>query len=325
MGSPHRSPAGAPRRSDPRSRIAHAALNRATSVAEAPRRARDERVRRAFAGGAGYPVALADLSDVPPCVFLRGAPVPDAGRCVALVGSRAASPYGLAIAERLARDLAMLGCTIVSGLARGIDAAAHRGALAAGGATVAVIPSGLDTITPAHHETLAGQVAERGTLLSEVESGPPFGPGAFVRRNRLIAALAAMTVVVEAAERSGALSTAAAARRLGRAWGAVPGDADRPTARGALVLLRAGARLVTDAGDVVAALPVPATGGAGETGASSRLAAALDEAPRTAEDLAERAGLAPADAFAELLRLEWAGLAQALPGPRWRRASGGRA
>jgi DNA processing protein len=254
-------------------------------------------------------------------VHLLGAPVPACGRCAAIVGARAASPYGLAQAERLARDLAALGWTIVSGLARGIDAAAHRGALAAGGRTVAVLPGGLDTVTPPAHDPLAAEVAGAGTLLSEFASGPPFGRGAFPRRNRLIAALAAVTVVVEAAERSGSLSTAAAARRLGRGLCAVPGDLDRPTALGTLALLRDGARPCGSAADVIAAVPgrlrTPDLHGGAPM---QRLAAALEDAPRAAEDLAAAAGLPLPEALAALLRLRWSGIAAESPGGRWRRA-----
>jgi len=250
-------------------------------------------------------------------VWLRGGAVPARERCVAIVGSRAASPYGAELAHRLSADLAALGLAVVSGLARGIDAAAHRGALAGGGRTVAVVPSGLDRVTPAHHAALADEIAERGTLLSELASGAPFGPGAFVRRNRLIAALAGVTVVVEAAEKSGALTTAAWAQALGRTVLASPGDVDRPTARGTLALLRGGARPCGDAGDVLGALRGLASAGAAPADPAARMAAALDVAPRTLEDLAARAGLGAPAALAELLRLEWAGVALPRAGQRW--------
>jgi DNA processing protein len=303
-------------------------------VAEGPRDAAREPVRCACAGEPGYPAALRDLADAPARVWLRGDDVPAAARCVAIVGSRAASPYGRSMATRLARDLAGLGFTIVSGLARGIDAAAHDGALAAGGTTVAVVPSGLDQVTPPAHDALAATIAGRGTLLSEVAAGPPFGRGAFVRRNRLIAALAATTVVVEAAERSGALSTAAAAVALGRGLCAVPGDLDRPTARGVLALLRGGARVCADASDVLAAGAspprAPAARPEGATSAAAaaplaRLAAALSDTPRNAETLAAACGLPLSETLAALLRLEWAGLARPAGGQRWRRAGAGRA
>jgi DNA processing protein len=233
------------------------------------------------------------------------------------VGSRAASPYGASLAHRLSADLASVGLAVVSGLARGIDAAAHRGALEGGGATVAVVPSGLDRVTPAHHAALANGIAERGTLLSEIETGSPFGPGAFVRRNRLIAALAAVTVVVEAAERSGALTTASWAQALGRTVLASPGDVDRPTARGTLALLRAGAKPCADAGDVLAALRDIGAQSARRAEPAERMVSALDATPRTLDELSARAALEPPAALAELLRLEWAGIARPSPGQRW--------
>ncbi|HTR97249.1 MAG TPA: DNA-processing protein DprA, partial [Candidatus Acidoferrales bacterium] len=265
MGGAHRAPGGASGRGLGVGRSRRPLSAAAAIVAERPATARAIAIQGARRGTPEYPAALLDLRDPPANVYVRGAAVPAPGRCVAIVGSRAASPYGSAMATRLARDLAGLGLTIVSGLARGIDAAAHRGALAAGGRTIAVVPSGLDRVTPPSHDPLADEVVRAGTLLSEIASGPPFGRGAFVRRNRLIAALAAVTVVVEASERSGALVTAAVARELGRNLAAVPGDVDRPTVRGVLELLRSGARVCADAGDVLALLPaVPAREDAGD-------------------------------------------------------------
>jgi DNA processing protein len=271
-------------------------------------------------GASGYPAALLELSRPPREIHVRGALPPAGARAVAIVGSRAATPYGLEHAERLAADLAGLGIVIVSGLARGIDAAAHRGALAAGGVTLAVLPGGLDAITPTSHVGLARRIARRGALLSEWPGAFPVGRGMFVRRNRLIAALAGATVVVEAAERSGALSTAAVARRLARPLFAVPGDVDRPTSRGCNALLRAGARFCESAADVVRALPAPAI--PVEAGSDeSRLAAVLGAEPLPAETLAARAGVAIGLALAGLLRLEWMGEAVAHPGQRWSRRS----
>jgi DNA processing protein len=275
-------------------------------------------VRSLVASAPEYPEGLRALADAPARVFVRGAAVAPPAHCVAIVGSRAASPYGRERAARLAGDLARLGYTIVSGLARGIDAEAHTGALAAGGRTVAVVPSGLDQVTPPAHDGLAESILGRGTLLSEIAAGPPFGRGAFVRRNRLIAALASVTVVVEAAPKSGALSTAAAAQRIGRGLCAVPGDLDRPTALGVLELLRSGARPCGDASHVLAARPLSLR----ETPAAepaSRLAAALSETPRTVEALAGASGLGVPEALATLLHLSWAGLAEDVGGQRWRR------
>lgn len=282
--------------------------------------------RPIHSGSSEYPAGLRDLADAPPCIWVRGPGLERLSRCVAIVGSRAASTYGASFTRRLARDLAGAGYVVVSGLARGIDAAAHAGALEAGGRTIGVVPSGLDCITPPDHAGLAADITMRGALLSERPSGPPFGRGAFVKRNRLIAALSAVTVVVEAAERSGALSTAAFARALGRPVLAVPGDVDRPTALGPLQLLRAGATVCGGAADVLAAMPAPATG---ETTAAlpvrSRLAGALADEGRTLEQLAALAGVSEVEALGELLALEWAGIARAVPGQRWRRGGTTRA
>ncbi|HVP14838.1 MAG TPA: DNA-processing protein DprA [Terriglobales bacterium] len=267
-------------------------------------------------GDRDYPAALLDLRDAPRVVFVRGA-LPERERAVAIVGSRAASPYGIAQAVALASGLARLGYAIVSGLARGIDAAAHRGALEAGGASVAVLPGGLDDVTPRHHAALADSLCARGGLLTERASGPPPHPSTFLDRNRLIAALAAATVVVEAAARSGALATAAAARRLGRPVLAVPGDVDRETSRGAHALIREGAAICEQVGDVLCVLPRserPAPSAA----AAFRLRAALGTTSRTVEELARVAELPVDETLALLLELEWAGAARALPGQRWR-------
>jgi len=277
-----------------------------------PPRPRPGDLRAAAHGASGYPRGLDDLRDPPARVWLRGA-VPDLDASVAVVGARGATPYGIARAHALAGDLARLGIAVVSGLARGIDAAAHRGALEAGGVTVAVLPGGLDAITPRHHADLAETIAGRGALVTEWASGGPVARGVFVMRNRLIAALAAVTVVVEASTTSGALHTAAFARRLGRPVLAVPGDVDRPTSRGCHALLRGGARVCEDAADVLAALPRG-------TGARARLLDALGSRPAGLEAIARRAGTTLPETLELLLRLEWAGSARALPGQRWARA-----
>ena len=275
-----------------------------------------------------YPAGLLDLEDPPATVFVRGARLPAPSRAVAMVGARAASPYGRAMADRLAADLARIGYVVVSGLARGIDAAAHAGALAAGGCSVAVVPGGLDHIVPRHHQALAERIATRGALVSERPGGAPQQRWEFVRRNRLIAALCGATVVVEAAAVSGALSTAAAAMRLGRAVLAVPGDVDRETARGCHRLLREGAAVCETAGDVARALEswarareVAGAPGAEEAPLEARLIAALDREPRAVEAIAASLGLSVADALGGLLALEWAGVARALPGQRWARSA----
>jgi DNA processing protein len=281
--------------------------------------------------GATLPAPLAALERRCAALYVAGT-WPDAP-WVAIVGARAATPYGLGFAHRLAGDLAKLGVVIASGLARGIDAAAHEGALAAGGRTVAVLPGSLDRVTPPEHAALATRIAARGALVAEYERGIVPRAGRFLERNRLIAALSLATVVVEAAERSGALSTASVARTLGRPVLAVPGDVDRPSSRGCHALLRRGARVCEGAADVLEAIrrgagdaiasPALAQSAVAPAGATvvpppaARLAAALDAEPRTLDQLAARAGLDPAAALATLLELEWSGLAAAQAGARW--------
>ena len=275
-------------------------------------------------GTPDWPAGLDALRDPPGCLRVRGMSELLALPAVSIVGSRAASAYGTTMATRLAADLARLGWVIVSGLARGIDAAAHRGALDVNGRTVAVLPGGLDRVSPPGHRALAASIARRGALVSErPDDMPVVHRGEFIRRNRLIAALARATVVVEAAETSGALATARVAAQLGRAVLAVPGDVDREGSRGTLGLLRAGARPCADAADVLAALqpgPPSAANAQGPAVAGpERLLSALDERPRTVDALAQASGLDPAATSAALLELSWAGLARSEPGGRWRR------
>jgi DNA processing protein len=247
-------------------------------------------------------------------VHVWGEDITEHRACAAIVGSRAATPYGLAVSSQLARDLAAAGVTVVSGLARGIDSAAHAGALAAGGRTLAVIASGYASIPSGAPAELAGAIVRAGAVLSEVAEGGPFGKGAFVKRNRLIAACAAVTVVVEAATDGGGLTTAAVARAIGRTVLAVPGDLDRHASRGTLELLRTGARVCGDAGDVLAAMgPLPVRG----NDPDARLRAQLGASPIAIDALAAGAGLAVDEALARLWRLHLSGLAESHPGGRW--------
>ncbi|MCX7426280.1 MAG: DNA-processing protein DprA [Planctomycetia bacterium] len=198
-----------------------------------------------------YPRMLREIHDPPGVLFVRGELLPQDALAVAIVGTRHATQYGLRQAELLAGSLARAGLTIVSGLARGIDAAAHRGALGAGGRTIAVLASGVLNIYPPEHKELARQVIAHGALLSE--SPPRFAPlsGAFPQRNRLISGLALGAIIVEAAERSGALITARLAAEQDREVFAVPGHIDSRTARGCHRLIRDGAKLVESADDVL--------------------------------------------------------------------------
>ncbi len=205
----------------------------------------------AGAGGNGYPRLLGRIDDPPSVLFLRGRILPRDGLAIAIVGTRHATQYGLKQAEQLAGSLARAGFTIVSGLARGIDAAAHRGAIAAGGRTLAVLGSGVMNIYPPEHERLAEEVRENGGVISE--SPPLFKPlsGSFPQRNRIISGLSLGTIIVEAPERSGALITARLAMEQNREVFAVPGRVDSRASRGCHLLIRDGAKLVQTADDVI--------------------------------------------------------------------------
>lgn len=202
-------------------------------------------------GEAGYPDALLELPDPPPCVFGLGDPTVLDRPTVAIVGTRNASPSGELTAARFASTVARAGGCVASGMARGIDAAAHRGALEAGGTTLAVLGSGPDVPFPPRHRALHRAIASHGLVLAETIPGLRPPPGAFPRRNRIIAALARAVVVIEAGWQSGALITAHKAVDLNRAVGAVPGRIDDPRCTGSNTLLREGAVLLTSADDVL--------------------------------------------------------------------------
>jgi DNA processing protein len=198
-----------------------------------------------------YPELLGAIPDPPPVLYVRGSLAPHDGGAVAMVGTRRATVYGRDVAERLARDLAQHGITIVSGLAKGIDTHAHRGALAGGGRTIAVLAHGLDTLYPPENRRLAAEMVERGALVSDYPLGT--GPLAenFPPRNRIISGLAAGVIVVEADHRSGALITSKFALEQGRDVFAVPGPINAPSSRGCNRLIQDGARLIASAEDVL--------------------------------------------------------------------------
>jgi len=277
-----------------------------------------------------YPALLAPIA-APPSLEVRGELTTDDALAIAVVGSRSATPYGLAVAETLAADLAARGVTIVSGLARGIDTAAHRGALEAGGRTIAVLGSGIDVIYPPEHRALAREIEGRGALVSQFARATAPRPWNFPARNRTIAALALGVVVVEAGERSGALITAALAGDLGREVFAVPGKITDPMSQGPLRLLQDGAKLVRDWTDVVQELPehwrralrVHSTSFRAPPQPSDRtpegrvLALLATDEPRQIDELIGR-GIADASQIsAALVALEIAGWARQLPGQRW--------
>jgi DNA processing protein len=211
-------------------------------------------VRLLTAGSAEYPRLLKTIDGPPSLLYVRGELMPRDALAIALVGSRHCTHYGLRTAERLAGSLARIGFTVVSGLARGIDGAAHRGAISAGGRTIAVLASGVGNIYPPEHVDLANRILQSGALISEMPTSFEPMAGLFPQRNRIISGMSLGVVVVEAAQRSGALITARHAKEQNREVLAVPGPVDSLASRGCHALLRDGATLVESADDVLDAL-----------------------------------------------------------------------
>ena len=259
-----------------------------------------------------FPPLLRAIHDPPPGLFLRGeAELELLSRpAVAIVGARACSAYGRQIARSLGRDLAASGLVVVSGLARGVDAEAHRGALEAAGITVAVLGCGIDRDYPAAHRELAKQVAAAGLVISEYAPGVEPAPWRFPARNRIVAGLCAATVVVEARERSGALITADFALEEGREVLAVPGEITSALSAGANALLRLGATPLTCAQDVLESYGLDAAPAAApDLGATA--AAVLErirEAPAGADELCRATGLPAGELAVALTELELAGV-----------------
>jgi DNA processing protein len=282
-------------------------------------RARTEGIDVHPFGSACYPAPLARIDDPPPVLWMRGARYPSDSPAVAIVGSRAASPYALEVAASLGSELAARGVLVVSGLARGVDSAAHRGALEAAGLTAAVLGCGPDRVYPAEHRQLAAAIAESGVLVTEFPPGAPPLPHHFPRRNRIISGLALAVVVVEASERSGSLITAACALEQGREVMAVPGNVLGGRNRGSHALLKDGAKIVESSDDILEELGI-APGGRAEAHAAAQDDVLLRVmAPGDAVDLdaiVEHSGLDPRIVLARLAELELRGAI--------RRAEGGR-
>jgi DNA processing protein len=220
------------------------------------RRVEERGYQLVLLGEPGYPLLLSQILDPPIALTFRGSLFRSDALALAIVGSRRATHYGLEASRRFAKDLASAGLTIVSGLARGIDAAAHEGALEGKGRTLAVLGSGLDDLYPREHRRLADRIAERGALLSEFDLDEPPLSRNFPRRNRVLTGLALGTLVVEAAAKSGSLISARMALEQNREVFAVPGPVTSPASEGTNALLRDGARLVTRAEDVLEELPL---------------------------------------------------------------------
>lgn len=271
-----------------------------------------------------YPRSLERVPHPPARLRLRGS-LGSCRRSVAVVGAREPDDYGLDLAREMAAGLARARVSVVSGGAQGIDAAAHRAALAAGGHTVAVMGCGLDIPYPRGHRELFERIVEAGgALLSEYDDGVEPVPYHFPERNRIVAGLCDAVLVVRAGRGSGALITAAWARRAGIPVFAVPGDARSDLSEGPHALLRTGARLATSAADLLdalgLALPEPAPAEAPRLeGDAAALWSAMSRRPRHADELAREAGLAPGAALAALLTLELEGLCEQRPGHQFLR------
>ena len=280
-------------------------------------------------GDPGYPDALLQMADPPLVLYLMGRPLDGLGRAVAVVGSRNPTPQGRDNARRFGRALAQAGVTVVSGLALGVDGAAHEGALEGAApdmlATVSVVGTGLDRVYPKQHHELAHRIAGRGLLVSEYPIGTPPLAENFPKRNRLIAALSQGTLVVEAALKSGSLITARLAAEQGKDVFAVPGSIHAPQARGCHLLLRQGAKLVESAQDVLEDLRfAPPSARAEEAGdepdeGEAGLLAAMGYEPVSLDALIARTGIPAAHLQAQLLELELAGEVARLPGGLFQR------
>jgi DNA processing protein len=258
----------------------------------------------------GYPESLLQLADPPSVLYAIGNLDLLRAPCIAIVGTRRATSYGERVTAEIAAALARAGATIISGMARGIDGVAHRAALSAGGATAAVLGTGVDVAYPAAHRALHEEIAARGLLLSEELPGDRASGGSFPKRNRLIAALARATIVVEAPHRSGALITANDALLLNRDVAAVPGPIDVPQSAGSNLLLRDGAIMINDIADALALAGVSAPVARSAAPADATLLAvwnALDAPAPDLDSLASRAELPARRCLAAVTVLELEG------------------
>lgn len=272
-----------------------------------------------------YPRLLLEIANPPPLLYLRGRFELLESQALAIVGSRNATPQGLANAESFARAFSAAGLTIVSGLALGIDAAAHRGGLAGRGSTIAVLGTGADALYPASNRALGEDIAARGLLVSEFPVGTPPNASNFPRRNRLISGLARGCLVVEAAVSSGSLITARQAAEQGREVFAIPGSIHSPLSRGCHLLIKQGAKLVESATDVLeelgAALPARTSPTPEISGQEGGLLLHMGYDICTMDTIVGRSGLTAAVVSAMLLELELEGKIASLPGGRYQRLS----
>jgi DNA processing protein len=276
-----------------------------------------------------YPRLLLEIPDPPPLLYAHGRTELLAGPALAIVGSRNSTQQGEANAESFARALSDAGLTIISGLALGIDAAAHRGGLAGASSTIAVLGTGVDVTYPSRNAALAAHIAKRGLLITEFPLGTPPAAQNFPRRNRLISGLARGCLVVEAALASGSLITARAAAEQGREVFAIPGSIHSPLSKGCHALIKSGAKLVESAEDVLTELSGFRESASATTTSNaaspqeSGLLAHMGHDPVDVDSLCSRAGLSAEQVSSELLRLELDGRIAALPGGLFQRLEKG--
>jgi DNA processing protein len=293
------------------------------------RRAQDSGVRLVPFTDPAYPARLRAIADPPPLLYLKGDILARDERAVAIVGSRSASEYGLNVARSISRGLALLGFTVVSGMARGIDGAAHQGALEAGSRTIAVLGSGVDRVYPPEHVGLYRSISQQGAVLSEFSMGTRPVAFNFPARNRLISGLSLGVVVVEATEKSGSLITAALALEQNREVFAVPGAAGSSRSRGAHRLIRQGAKLVESADDIIEEIAPQLANQRDEISLAQRrlpqqcnedaqkIFALLQERILHIDEVIETSGLSSAQVSQILLDLELQGFLRQLPGKRY--------
>lgn len=265
-----------------------------------------------------YPGVLKELPDAPPVLYIRGSLTTSDNWAVAIVGTRKATVYGRDTAYQHGYELATQGITVISGLATGIDAAAHRGALDAGGRTLAVLPCGIDSVYPPEHRQLACEISHQGALLTEFPLGTQAEAKNFAPRNRIISGLSLGVIVVEAPEKSGALLTADSAAEQGREVFAVPGQPSNPVSRGSNRLIQDGAMLILNVQEVIDQLnlsrDLPQTRAevhqiAPENALERQICALLqEEAPLHVDDLCRKCSVAAADMTATLMLMELKGL-----------------
>jgi DNA processing protein len=271
-------------------------------------------------GEPDYPASLAAIYDPPPVLFLRGSLVAGPRR-VAIVGARGATPFGRSLAKDLARGLARHGIEVVSGLARGIDGAAHEGALAGGGTTLAILGSSVDIVYPAEHAPLAARIERQGAVLSELPPATAPAAGQFPKRNRIIVGLSEAVIVVEAGSKSGALITTRLALDEGRDVLAVPGRPSDPLAYGPNLMIRDGATLIRSLDDALEHLGLGRAPAKGVSSPPDKILLQLkDSVTKTIDQLAVDTGLAPPLLMARLSELELDGRVERLPGTLFRAA-----